>query len=216
MAGLLRVATFLLLLVLASSFSIPSSSTISMTTPPSSSSEFSVDEIYSLVDAKGKHGPPTPASTVAALVVLGVPTLLVVLPISIIYQLGKTVVDSVSGGVDNNTKNLAPIDSGVQVNSDDIIPLEDRKYDLVVMGATGFTGSLCVRYLAKTYGINKETKWAIAGRSQSKLDKVKQRWAEELGNDDILKVDTIIVDTTYVHTYSLCLRTNQPYELLQC
>jgi len=30
----------------------------------------------------------------------------------------------------------------------------DRKYDLVLFGATGFTGKLAALYLAKTYGSN--------------------------------------------------------------
>lgn len=158
---------------------------------PPTTDNLTVDEIYDLVDAKGKHARPVPAATVAALVLLGVPTFFAVLPISILYQIGKAIVES---KVDK-TKDLAPIDSGIQVSSDDIIPIKARKYDLVVLGATGFTGSLCVRYLAKTYGVNKDVKWAIAGRSQSKLDEVKKRWAKELGDDDILKVDTIIVDT---------------------
>ena len=189
-----RVVLLLLLgiLTFVASFSTiePIRSTMPAVLPPTTDN-LTVDEIYDLVDAKGKHARPVPAATVAALVLLGVPTFFAVLPISILYQIGKAIVES---KVDK-TKDLAPIDSGIQVSSDDIIPIKARKYDLVVLGATGFTGSLCVRYLAKTYGVNKDVKWAIAGRSQSKLDEVKKRWAKELGDDDILKVDTIIVDT---------------------
>lgn len=39
----------------------------------------------------------------------------------------------------------------------------DRKYDLVIYGATGFTGRLATLYIANQYG-NKSFKWAIAGR----------------------------------------------------
>jgi hypothetical protein len=159
---------------------------------PPTTDNLSVDEIYELVDAKGKHASPVPVATVAALVLLGVPTFFVVLPFSILYQVCMSIVETTV----DKTKDLAPIDSGIQVSSEDIIPIQERKYDLVLIGATGFTGSLGVRYLAKTYGVNKDVKWAIAGRSQSKLDDVKKRWAKELGNDDILKVDTIIVDTS--------------------
>lgn len=117
------------------------------------------------------------------------------LPISIFYQVSKSIV----GKLTTTTKDihLTPIDSGIEVSLNDIIPFQDRKYDLVIMGATGFTGSLCVRHLAKTYGVNPKNgiKWAMAGRSQSKLNEIKQRWAKELGNDDILTVDTIVVDT---------------------
>ena len=47
-----------------------------------------------------------------------------------------------------------------------------RPYDLVVFGATGFTGALVAEYLA---GLDAAFSWAIAGRSLSKLENVKQR-----------------------------------------
>jgi hypothetical protein len=46
--------------------------------------------------------------------------------------------------------------------------------------------------------VGKKVKWAIAGRSQSKLDQVKKDLAALLGNDEALKIDTLIVDTSYV------------------
>ncbi len=44
-----------------------------------------------------------------------------------------------------------------------------KTYDLVIMGATGFTGRLVVEYLLERYGIDGELSWAIAGRSEDKL-----------------------------------------------
>ena len=52
-----------------------------------------------------------------------------------------------------------------------------RNYDIVLFGATGFTGKLVAEYLQ--HHAPKTLKWAIAGRSQSKLDDVKR----ELGLD---------------------------------
>src|SRR5215470_10627245 len=43
------------------------------------------------------------------------------------------------------------------------------KYDIVVYGATGFTGQLIAEYLAAHYRDDKELKWAMAGRSLDKL-----------------------------------------------
>lgn len=40
-----------------------------------------------------------------------------------------------------------------------------RDYDLLVFGATGFTGGLVADYLAKNYA-GKGVQWAIAGRSR--------------------------------------------------
>jgi short subunit dehydrogenase-like uncharacterized protein len=48
-----------------------------------------------------------------------------------------------------------------------------RTYDIVLFGATGFTGGKTAEYLARHAPA--ELRWAIAGRSQSSLDAVKQR-----------------------------------------
>ena len=49
------------------------------------------------------------------------------------------------------------------------------KNDLIVFGATGFTGKLVVEYLIKNYGTkNKKFTWAIAGRDKAKLEELKQ------------------------------------------
>ncbi|GMI22347.1 hypothetical protein TeGR_g2886 [Tetraparma gracilis] len=44
-------------------------------------------------------------------------------------------------------------------------------FDLVLYGATGFTGTLAAKYVNSEYGSS--LKWAIAGRTQSKLEKMK-------------------------------------------
>ena len=46
-------------------------------------------------------------------------------------------------------------------------PSEPRKYDLIVYGATGFTGTLVAKYLAAT--APPSLKFALAGRSEAKL-----------------------------------------------
>jgi short subunit dehydrogenase-like uncharacterized protein len=54
---------------------------------------------------------------------------------------------------------------------------ESRDFDVVVWGATGFTGRLVVEYMAETYGLGGELKWAIAGRNQGKLEEVRSERA---------------------------------------
>lgn len=49
-----------------------------------------------------------------------------------------------------------------------------REFDVIVWGATGFTGQLVVEYLVETYGVEGELKWAIAGRNQGKLEEVRR------------------------------------------
>ena len=45
--------------------------------------------------------------------------------------------------------------------------------DVVVFGATGFTGRLVAEYLQSTYGVGGEVEWAMAGRSLDKLTRVR-------------------------------------------
>ena len=48
-----------------------------------------------------------------------------------------------------------------------------RTFDLIVYGASGFTGRLVAEHLLGTYGATGEIKWAIAGRSTGKLAEVR-------------------------------------------
>ncbi len=56
-------------------------------------------------------------------------------------------------------------------------PMPSPPLDLIVYGATGFTGRLVAEYLHTTYGVGREVTWAMAGRSLEKLQRVR----EELG-----------------------------------
>jgi short subunit dehydrogenase-like uncharacterized protein len=50
---------------------------------------------------------------------------------------------------------------------------EDREHDVVLFGATGFTGGLTAEYLARH--APEGTRWALAGRNRSKLEAVRER-----------------------------------------
>lgn len=47
------------------------------------------------------------------------------------------------------------------------------EFDIIVYGATGYTGRLVAEYLAQRYGVGGEVKWAMAGRSAGKLAEVR-------------------------------------------
>ena len=47
--------------------------------------------------------------------------------------------------------------------------------DVIVFGATGFSGRLVAEYLNATYGVDGEVAWAIAGRNPDKLVEVRDR-----------------------------------------
>ncbi|MFZ1996093.1 MAG: saccharopine dehydrogenase NADP-binding domain-containing protein [Solirubrobacteraceae bacterium] len=55
--------------------------------------------------------------------------------------------------------------------------MADREHDVVVFGATGFTGALTAEYLARATGAGR---WAIAGRSRSKLEAVAARLSADV------------------------------------
>ena len=47
------------------------------------------------------------------------------------------------------------------------------EFDLIVYGASGFTGRLVAEYLNARYGVGGPVKWAMAGRSADKLAAVR-------------------------------------------
>jgi len=58
-----------------------------------------------------------------------------------------------------------------------------KDLDIVIYGATGFTGKLCVKYLAENA---KDLNWAIAGRDKTRLSQVAIRYYP--------KIETLIAD----------------------
>jgi short subunit dehydrogenase-like uncharacterized protein len=56
-----------------------------------------------------------------------------------------------------------------------------REYAMVVFGASGFTGQYVVREVAQN--CKGQFTWAVAGRNQTKLEKVLSETAKELGKN---------------------------------
>ncbi|KAI8867290.1 hypothetical protein GQ42DRAFT_164896 [Ramicandelaber brevisporus] len=66
-----------------------------------------------------------------------------------------------------------------------------RAYDILLVGATGFTGSKCAKYLLKHAPAG--TKVALCGRSRSKLETLREKLAAELPSAAELAV--VVADT---------------------
>ena len=47
----------------------------------------------------------------------------------------------------------------------------ERKYQIILYGATGFTGRLCAEYFQSNYP---DLSWAISGRNKEKLEDLKK------------------------------------------
>ncbi|MES2644903.1 MAG: saccharopine dehydrogenase NADP-binding domain-containing protein [Myxococcota bacterium] len=52
------------------------------------------------------------------------------------------------------------------------------RHDIVLWGATGFTGQLVAAYLARHEGVGRGLTWALAGRDAAKVAKVREQLAE--------------------------------------
>lgn len=49
-----------------------------------------------------------------------------------------------------------------------------REFDVIIYGSTGYTGRLVAEYMTEQYGVGGDApKWAMAGRSQEKLEEVR-------------------------------------------
>jgi short subunit dehydrogenase-like uncharacterized protein len=63
------------------------------------------------------------------------------------------------------------------------------KFDIVIFGATSFVGQILTRYMLAQFDVAGELKWAIAGRSHSKLKELKSSLGTAAETLDILVAD---------------------------
>ena len=72
-----------------------------------------------------------------------------------------------------------------------------RDYDIIVWGATGFTGKLVTRYMEQNY-IQGNLKWAVAGRNKSKLNSLGLSEENILiaDSDDQESIDQLVQNTS--------------------
>lgn len=89
-----------------------------------------------------------------------------------------------------------------------------REFGIIVYGASGYTGRLVCEYLHQQYGVNGDVNWAMAGRSQEKLEQVR----DEMGIS--AEVALIVADASnpesvdaMVASTQVVLTTVGPYQL---
>lgn len=66
----------------------------------------------------------------------------------------------------------------------------NRRYDIIVWGASGFTGKLVVEYLHERYKNGGDLRWAIAGRNPQKLQKMLESLSISGNAADVLLADS--------------------------
>ena len=92
--------------------------------------------------------------------------------------------------------------------------MSKKDFDVVVYGATGFTGKLVVEYMLNQYGDDETISWAMAGRSHEKLVAVR----DALGVSKDVPLLTVDSDdeesiTQMVQQTQCVLTTVGPYQL---
>lgn len=93
------------------------------------------------------------------------------------------------------------------------MPNADKPFDIVVFGASGYTGRLVAEYLAAEYG-GTDLTWAMAGRSLDKLTSVRT----EMGISDVVALLEVDVDnpasvSDMVDACRVVITTVGPYQL---
>ena len=93
------------------------------------------------------------------------------------------------------------------------MPTADKPFDIVVFGASGYTGRLVAEYLAAEYG-GSDLTWAMAGRSLDKLTSVRT----EMGISDAVALLEVDVDnpasvSEMVDACRVVITTVGPYQL---
>jgi len=124
-----------------------------------------IDDSLGFVKFKSRDGKVGPYDGSAGVVhfltsLVMVPFLLLLVPISFVSR--------VFGG--DKPVDLPPLKDAAEIKC---TPPGEREFDLVVFGATGFTGELVCEHLAKNYG--PELKWAIGGRRREALSKFREK-----------------------------------------
>ena len=91
---------------------------------------------------------------------------------------------------------------------------DEKKYDFVIYGASGFTGKLVVEYSLEKYLNHENITWAIAGRNLEKLENLKNKLnipdhidIIHVDSDEQESIDNLVTDTKCV------LTTVGPYQL---
>lgn len=158
----------------------------------------------------GKRQPEASTASFLFTILVGVPVwLTTIVPLTATYQIGSRLVPE-GGASDASIEEEKEKEKDVNVtssllsssslpslskhfpNPSQLKPLDQRTYDVVLLGSTGFTGGLTAQYLAKTY---KDTiKWAIAGRNKDKLYTLKKKLAHDLQDHSFLDLPIIIAD----------------------
>ena len=72
---------------------------------------------------------------------------------------------------------------------------ESREFDIIVLGATGFTGALVAEYLLQRYGVGQDLRWAVAGRNKEKLEHLRSQLGAAAADLPVIVADSLDADS---------------------
>jgi len=67
---------------------------------------------------------------------------------------------------------------------------QQKEFDVIVWGATGFTGALVSAYLLERYGSGDTLNWAMAGRNRGKLEDLRRSLGDRASDIQLLTADS--------------------------
>ena len=73
--------------------------------------------------------------------------------------------------------------------------MDNKSLDIILFGATSFVGQIATKYLYEHIGLDSEIKWAIAGRSEKKLNQVKAALGPDADAIPLLVADSADTDS---------------------
>lgn len=83
--------------------------------------------------------------------------------------------------------------------------MAEREYDIVLFGATGFTGALTAEYLAEHAPAG--TRWALAGRNRQKLENVRRRLDGEASSaEQLALLEADVNDERSIRSIAECTK----------
>ena len=142
----------------------------------------------------GKRQPESSTASFLFTILVGVPVwLTTIVPLTATYQIGTMLVPAARDKEKDIILSETLLSSENFPDPSQLKPLDQRTYDVVLLGSTGFTGGLTAQYLARTY--NDKIKWAIAGRNKDKLIALKRKLAHDLQDTSFLDFPIITADT---------------------
>ena len=134
---------------------------------------------------------------------LDITGMILALPFFLLYNGYKFIAKVSDGKKSKKNEGSTGLNGNEDVNFESLKKSNPTKeFDIILFGATGFTGKLAMEYLIKQYGTNSGLKWAIAGRRLKALQELNEKLAPGLN------IPMVVADSASLQSVSaMCCKT---------